>query len=370
MRSVEMSSSVSEAKVDPGFQDSDSLVAQTSVIIVNFNGGEDLITCIASIRKTEPKVEVVLVDNASQDGSFQRASARFPGIVGVQSGVNLGFGVGNNLGVQHASRELLVFLNPDTIAQEGWLEAMVRPLVEDETVGMVTPKVLLKSDSRRINVAGLNVHLSGISTCRGMGVAVQAFDEVEEVASISGVAFAVRREVFDVLGGFDPEFFLYMEDVDLSLRCWLSGYRCLYVPHPSALHEYTFRLDPEKTFHIEKGRYQILLKCFTGWTLLALLPTLLLVEIITWGWVVLLRPRAVLQKLKAYLWVIKHRIDAYANRDVGLQPDRAASSILLDRLGASLDFKQLAGPSLARAAAFVFNPLLKAAAVFARRLGR
>jgi GT2 family glycosyltransferase len=357
-----LSASVSTDEFD-AFPDDQPLALQTSVIVVAYNSGDLLRDCVASIYLTQPKVEVVVVDNASTDGAVESVQTEFPTARVVRSERNAGFGAGNNLGAAHAKGAFLVFLNPDTVVTDGWLEALVCPLVDDSSVGLVTPKVLLRNNPEHINVAGLEVHLSGISMCRGLGSPRAALDEVAEVAAISGVTFAVRRDVFEAIGGFDEDFFLYMEDVDLSVRAWLAGYRCLYVPRAVVLHDYDeVEVDTRKTFWVERGRYLMLLKVFSWRTLLGLLPTLLLAEAITWGWLLWRNPRAVVQKLRAWRWVVAHwaqiaekRRRVYACR---ARPD----STFLARCRRHIDFAQLAGPRMARVAGIVFAPLLRGAA--------
>jgi GT2 family glycosyltransferase len=339
------------------------LAQQTSVIVVAHNSGHLLQECIASIHHTEPDVEIVIVDNASADGAVSEVVTRFPTVQVVRSEENLGFGAGNNLGAARAGGAYLVFVNHDAVVADGWLAALVNPLVDDPAVGLVTPKVLLRRDPERINVAGLKIHLSGIGMCRGLGAPRAEFSEAAEVAAVSGVAFAVRREVFEALEGFDSDFFLYMEDVDLSLRAWLAGYRCLYVPSATVQHDYDeVEVDTRKTFWVERGRYLMLLKAFRCRTLLALLPTLLLAELVTWGWLLWRNPRAVTQKLRAWGWVLAHRAQIAGKRRQ-IQAGRAAEDgVFLARCEWHLDFAQLAGPGMARAAEVVFGPLLRGAA--------
>jgi GT2 family glycosyltransferase len=339
--------------------DTRALARQTSVIVVAYNAGHFLRDCIVSILLTRSEVEVVVVDNGSTDGAVERVKTEFPAIRVVRSERNGGFGAGANLGATAARGAYLVFLNPDATVAGGWLDALVRPLAEDASVGLVTPKVLLRSDPALINVAGLDVHLSGISMCRGLESPRTALDEAREVAAISGVAAAVRRDVFEALGGFDEDFFLYMEDVDISLRAWLGGYRCLYLPRTVALHDYALEVDARKTFYVERGRYLMLLKAFSWRTLLGLVPTLFLVEVITWGWLLWRNPRAIVQKLQAYRWILAHRAQI-AEKRRRVQAHRTRSdSVFLARCQWHLSFGQLAGPRMARAAEVVFGPFLR-----------
>jgi GT2 family glycosyltransferase len=340
-----------------------SLAQRTSVIIVAYNSGPFLSTCIASIRHTQPDVEIVIVDNASTDGAAARAKAEFPSTTTVTNAKNAGFGAGCNLGAASASREFLVFINPDTVVFKGWLEGLIRPLIQDCSIGLVTPKVLMRDDPTHINVAGLNVHLSGISMCRGLGLPKTALAEQAEVASISGVAFAARRKVFESIRGFDEDFFLYMEDVDLSLRTWLAGYRCLYVPDAIVLHDYDrVEVSTQKTFWVERGRYLMLLKAFRRQTLLKLLPTLLLAEIITLGWVLWRNPRALGQKLRAWWWIMAHWQKIAEKRLVVERYRGAHDTAFLNQCAVEIAFGQLAGPRVARAADLMFSPLFRGAA--------
>jgi len=349
------------------WSDPRALARMTSVIVVAYNPGPFLRDCVASVYSTQPEVEVVVVDNASTDGSVERAKAEFPAIRVVRNRRNAGFGAGNNAGAARARGTFLVFLNPDAVVTEGWLEALVRPLAEDPSVGLVTPKVLLRKDPDRINVAGLNVHLSGISMCRGLGSPRASLGEEAEIAAISGVAFATRRDVFEAIDGFDEDFFLYLEDVDLSVQAWLAGYRCLYVPRAVVLHDYDkVEVDTRKTFHVEQGRYLMLLKSFTWRTLLGLLPTLFLAELITWGWLLCHNPRAVTQKLHAYHWILRHRA-RLAEKRQRIRARRACpDTTFLAHCRWHLGFDQLAGPRMAQLAEIVFGPFLRGAS----RIGR
>lgn len=336
-----------------------ALVQQTSVVVVAHNAGHFLHDCIASVLLTQPTVEVVVVDNASTDGAVERVKAEFPAMQVVRSERNGGFGAGANLGAAAARGAYLVFLNPDATVIGDWLDALVSTLAEDASVGLVTPKVLLRSNPDLINVAGLDVHQSGISMCRGLELPQDVLNEKQDIAAISGVAVAVRRNVFEALDGFDEDFFLYMEDVDISLRAWLGGYRCLYVPSGAVLHDYALEVDARKTFYVERGRYLMLLKAFSWRTLLGLAPTLALAEVITWGWLLWRNPRAIAQKLQAYRWVLVHRTQI-AEKRRRVQARRACpDSVFLAHCQWHLSFGQLAGPRMARAAEVVFGPFLR-----------
>ena len=278
---------------------------RASVIIVNYNGKQKLLSCLDSVRRSIlPDCELIVVDNASSDSSVSAIETHFPDVTLVRSKTNSGFGAGNNLGVRWSRGEYLIFLNPDTMVERGWLEALLAPFEVDDRAGLVTAKILLADRPDRINACGNTVHLTGLTLCRGMGQPREALDQPDEIDAVSGAAFAIRREVFDALGGFDEDTFLYMEDADLSWRARLAGWRCLYAPDSIVLHDYSLKMTPLKVFYEERNRYLMLLKNLRFPTLMLLLPAQLLAEVITWGFV-LLNDRANLKnKLRAYRWVI------------------------------------------------------------------
>jgi hypothetical protein len=133
-------------------------------------------------------------------------------------------------------------------------------------------------------------------------------------------------------------------------------------------HDYALGVDARKTFWVERGRYLMLLKCFQPRTLLALLPTLLLAEVITWGWILWRNPRAVGQKLRAWGWLLAHRAQITGKRRQ-VQADRAVpDAAFLAHCQWQLDFAQLSGPRAARAAEVAFGPLFRGAAAAIRWL--
>lgn len=330
---------------------------RASVIVVNYNGGEKLVGCLASVLATLPgDCELIVVDNASSDGSPDEVAARFPDATLVRSPENGGYGFGNNLGVTRAGGRHLVFLNPDTVVEAGWLEPLLDPLEAGGDVGLTTSRILLVDEPRRINTCGNDVHVTGLTLCRGMGEPGERYAATEEVAAVSGAAFAIRRDVFLTLGGFDEDFFLYVEDTDLSWRARLAGWRISYVPESVVRHEYSFRLTKSKVFLQERNRYQMLLKCLRWPTLVVLVPALVLAEIVTWGFVLLRdRPNAA-GKLRAYSWIVRNRRLILRKRKGTQSTRRVGDRELLLRTGFRLDFGQAAESGVARAARLVFDP--------------
>jgi hypothetical protein len=335
---------------------SDSL--RVSIIIVNYNAKEKLLRCLASVTRYLPTdCEIIIVDNASVDGSAEAIEAHFPDMAVIRSSTNRGFGAGNNLGVERARGKYIIFLNPDTLVERGWIEALLAPLEQDDRVGLTTAKILLADDPERINTCGNEVHFTGLTLCRGMRYPREALSEPEEIGAVSGAAFAIRHELFDSLGGFDKDAFLYMEDTDLSWRARLAGWTCVYTPGSIVFHYYALRITPQKVFYQERNRYLMLLKNLRWPTLIVLTPAELLAEMITWSFV-LLRDRAnIKNKLRAYGWVIANWHSIIRKRKEVQSLRKTTDRELLRHTAFKLDFDQVSSGALAMLARFVFNPI-------------
>ena len=209
---------------------------------------------------------------------------------------------------------------------------------------------MLDSDRDTVNTCGNTVHLAGFAACRGLGESVSAYAAAADVAAVSGAAFAVRRELFARLGGFDECFFLYVEDTDLSWRAWLAGARCRYVPHSVVAHQYTLHVSAGKFYYLERNRAQMLIKSLTGRTLVILAPALLACEAMIWGYA-LLRGRAyVAAKARAVRWLWEYRTDLRARRRA-VQAERVTGDdVLLAHMGVRLPLPTMRSSFLTHAA--------------------
>ena len=126
------------------------------------------------------------------------------------------------------------------------------------------------------------------------------------MGSVSGACFAIRRELYEALGGFDEEFFMYMEDTDLSLRALSRGFEIVYVPTSRVYHDYELKFVNQKIFYQERNRYLMMYKLFKIPTLIFLFPLLLLGEIVSWAFVLVRERSSIGNKLRAYGWVFKN----------------------------------------------------------------
>ena len=203
-----------------------------------------------------------------------------------------------------STREYIVVLNQDVISTPGWIERLVAALDKDSTAGLATPRILLRADPTRVNACGTDVHYSGVTTCRGYGSKAAEWAGTHRVTAISGAAFIIRRSLAERLGGFDPLFFMYVEDADLSLRAALHGVSSLCVPDAAVLHDFEPTFSQRKIFWLECNRVLLLIRSLHVRTLLLLSPALALVEVLVLGYVATRGPDAVAAKVRAYRWLV------------------------------------------------------------------
>jgi GT2 family glycosyltransferase len=324
-----------------------------SVVVVSHNSRHHLDRCLTSLLHTVGlDCEVIVVDNASTDGSADFVSDRFPWVKLIRNARNAGFAAANNLAVSEAAGHYIVALNPDTEVTPGWLEALLRPFEQDRQgygcgppVGMTTPRILMMDRPDRVNTCGNTMHYTGITVCRGLGRPANAPELAvsREVSAVSGACFAMPRRLWVELGGFDPDFFTYLEDTDLSMRAWLAGYRCVYVPDSVVYHSYTGRFNARKFYYLERNRLMLLFKLFSLRTLVVLLPALLAAEAVTWAYALKSGPAHIAAKLRACGWLVAHRTQIARKRRHSFATRRVNDRQLLAAMTSRLDVGQLAG---------------------------
>jgi len=279
-----------------------------SVIIVCTNEKHHLADCLPSLRKQSMKnFETLVVDNGSTDGSPEWVEANFPEVRVIRNGANIGYAPANNAGFRAARGDVLVVLNPDTEVHPDWLRELVRELDLHPEAGMATSRACFFDDRERVNTCGNDVHVGGLGYCKGLDDLASDHARSGRVASVSGCSFAVRRRVLDEIGGFDDEYFIYVEDTDLSLRAALAGYQIRYAAGSVLYHKYLLKLRPHKFFLLERNRSLTLYKNLGNQTLALLSPALLAFEAAMWVYAAGNGREFVAAKARAYAWLVQNR---------------------------------------------------------------
>ena len=283
-----------------------------SVVVVAHRAGAALARCLDSLERQDARLEVLVVDNGAVDGEIRAAAARERVRV-VGTGENLGFAGGCNAGARASRGDVLVFLNPDTVAGDGAIDALAATL-DDQTIGVAMARLRLLDAPTLLNSRGNVLHVAGFAWVGGHGEPVETAPELRDVPSASGAAMAVRAELFRELGGFTEELFLYGEDVELAWRARLRGLRVVMEPRADVFHDYEFARNDSKRYFLERNRLVFVLSAFSWRTLALLWPVLVAAEMGTSALAV--RDRWLRQKAAAWGWLARHRRETQALRRV------------------------------------------------------
>jgi hypothetical protein len=243
---------------------------EVSIVIVNWNGRRFLDACLSAVAAQEGvSAETILVDNGSADGSAAYVAERFPWVRLVSLHANHGFAGGNNAGVREARGRFVAFLNNDTVPDRDWLRRLLDGVGRDETV-LATSRIVYMHDRGVVDSAGDGMLRWGGAFKRHHGGSVETAPPSGEVFGVCGAACVMARRVFDELAGFDERFFVSHEDVDLSYRARLRGYRCRYVAEAVVAHHGSATLGRASgvaVFHGQRNLEWVYLKN-TPWSLL------------------------------------------------------------------------------------------------------
>jgi GT2 family glycosyltransferase len=266
-----------------------------SVIIPHLNQRARLEACLDSIRRTTyPHFSVCVVDNGAEASDIGDIGLARPDVHVLRLPCNKGYAGGCNAGLRHTSSKYVLFLNDDTLVEPGWLDALVETAEHDGTVGALQPKILslraYRRGTRRFDHAGAAgglIDRLGFPYCYGRvfsGTEVDRgqYDRHSAIFWASGTAMFAVREVVEKLGGFDEDFFMHMEEIDLCWRMQLQGYRICSVPEAVVYHEGGASLSEgsvRKIFFNHRNNVAMMLKNCGLTTLLLVLPARMLLEV-------------------------------------------------------------------------------------------
>lgn len=256
---------------------------KVAVVVPSWNGADLLPACLDSLLgQQDPPAEIIVVDNGSTDGSPELVERDYPGVVLLRQHTNLGFAGGVNVGIHHAlayDARYVALFNNDAVAQPGWLQALIDEAEAHPEAGMVTSR-LVSGDGTTIDSTGDFYSWWGYPFPRGRGEPNEPtrYPEAEEVFAASGGATLYRAEMLRQVGLFDEAFFAYYEDVDLSFRAQLAGWKVRYTPTAVAWHHQgstSSRVAGFHRFHTVKNFVFLYTKNMPGRLWLRYLPRFL-----------------------------------------------------------------------------------------------
>jgi GT2 family glycosyltransferase len=277
-----------------------------SIIIIAFNEKKIISKCLESIRRQSYKnYEVIVYDNASSDGTSEFIKTNYPEIVLIQGDTNLGFGGAINCSARQAKGDYLTFLNSDSEVDENWLEPLIKTLELDSSIGAVGAELVCCENNDIVLSHGTGIHFSGVTYAKDRGT--QSLNgEPFETGGLSGGSCLISRNLFLSIGGFEESFFLYFEDTDLSIRLRSMGKKCLIVPSAKIYHNCESRFSYRKIFFLERNRYLSLFSILNMPLLLAMMPSIIIFELISWGYCVLRGWQGVKSKIQAWMYIFNH----------------------------------------------------------------
>ena len=216
-----------------------------SVIIANHNGEKYLENCLGSLGRPGPRLEVILVDNASSDDSLDLVASRFPGVRVLPQPSNLGFAAANNLAAEAAQGDALLLLNADAWLEPGALDLLADRLEKDHAAGLVAPHLRYADGRRQFSWSPARGVLGEVLQRLRNGFEARAWVHGTLARGLGRLAgrswytaacVLIRSRAFQQVGGFDTSFFMYFEDVDLCVRLEEAGWRLVQEPRAVVTH--------------------------------------------------------------------------------------------------------------------------------------
>lgn len=305
--------------------------------------------------------EVVFLDNASSDESLKFVKEKYSQIHSIRSEENLGFAGGNNLAWDYIKEnlsncEFVVLLNPDTIVTDGWLDELADIFRDDRSTGIVQSKLLLWPDKHKINSIGNSSHFLGYGFVNGLGLEdTGKFDETSEIGFASGAACMISCKILDQLGLFDPEFFMYCEDTDLSWKIRLAGYTVKLAPKSIVYHKYSFQKNYRFYYYLERNRSILVFSYYRIWTLFLIAAMMLLME--AGQWYFAFANKVAKQKFKAMCFFLRpSSLGHLLKRRKHIQQFRKISDRrFTEMLVSEIKFNEIQSPLLK----YIANPIMK-----------
>lgn len=339
---------LNEASVDP----------LVSIIILNYNGAAVVKRCVQSVLDTTySNFEVIFVDNASIDGSYESIVSQFghdKRLHFIRNMENKGFAEGNNVGLTYAKGSYITLLNNDTEVEKSWLTGSIKVGESDEKIGIIQSKLFFWYNPEVLESAGAFIDKCGYGFERGFVKGKNMYETVDEVFYANGAAVTVKMQALKKLCPgkdelFDSDYFFAYEDVDLSWRMRLAGYKTVIAPSSVVYHRRsttTSRKLGRLVFHHCKNRLLTLIKNYKLANLAIYLPLLIVLELVrassslAGG-----QSESALAMLKAFIWNLTNFKHSWKKRlvvqhIVRIMPDQYVTMLMKNVNPASLIYNQ------------------------------
>ncbi|MDX1415164.1 MAG: glycosyltransferase family 2 protein [Candidatus Promineifilaceae bacterium] len=245
-----------------------------TLIVLNWNGRSYLDTCLSALTQLDyPQFDIILADNASTDDSVDFVTRTFPQVHIVQNHRNLGYARGNNVMLRDLRSEFAVLVNPDIVVKPDWLRELIGAMITDRNIGIAGCKLYYPGEKLLQHAGGHITQPRAMPDHRGeRELDTGQFDVLTDVDYVTGAAFALRSPLIEKIGLFDEGFFMYFEEADYCARARAAGFRVVYVPAATAVHDESATAVRGSRAYLERfhtGRWRYLLKHFDVETILS-----------------------------------------------------------------------------------------------------
>lgn len=323
-----------------------------SIVIPAYNAGPHFEECLRSLlAQTCKNFEIIWVDNASTDDSLAKVRKLFPQVEVLALKQNAGYRRGSNIGVGHARGKYVIICNQDVRVEPTWLVEMIACAEADPDVGLVAPRIMLYDQPQLVNEAGNTLQYCGLFGSRGLGAPAAKYSRPETLATISGCAFLIRRDLWIRLEGFSSDFDAFdtgfhagFEDVDLAWRAQLQGHLVAFCPTAVMYHKFERKDTNLQLFHAyEWNRYMILLRNYRRRSLLAIAPMLVCLEIAACILAASRGPASLMRNFGVLRWfIVQRRLLGQMRRKI--QSTRVVNDrTIVARMAAAVSFDRVVG---------------------------
>ena len=207
-----------------------------TVVIPNFNGKHLLKECFDSLKNQNSSFDVIIIDNGSHDSSVRYIKNKYPEFTLIKNKKNMGFAIAVNQGIKASNTDFVFLLNNDVVLEVNCISSLLKCIQKDDSIFGVASKMIQYDDRTKIDDVGDEYTILGWTNKVGNGKSSELYQSEREVFSACAGAALYRKSVFDEIGYFDENFYAYMEDVDISYRGRIHGYKCFYCPKAVVYH--------------------------------------------------------------------------------------------------------------------------------------
>jgi GT2 family glycosyltransferase len=329
---------------------------KVSVIILNAFRTADLEECLVSLKNTDyPDYEIIVVD-CMTEGIAMFLSTKFPDVRLIALKEDIGPSAMHNVGMQNSDPDsrYLAFLDNDIAVDPSWLNALVQCINGDGKIGAVQSKIMLYDKPGFFNTRGNKANFLAVGWPDGYNEPDDGDIREKEIAFPSGACMIMRREALEKVGGYDPDYFIYADDMDTGFRIFLAGYRILSCPRSVIFHKYRFLRNPRNFYYLNRNRMYTFLKLYETKTYIKLIPPIMVYETAMIGYALL--NGYLLHLLRAYADVLKNIRQIQKKRSQIREYKKISDDVVFSSLEGGVHFPEISNHPAVK---YLLNPVLE-----------